>query len=300
MRVFKSQMSASEQAFYAALLCVCAVATGLAASEGYSPPAFGHYQPILDRMPFGALPADFNAVPVDPATIKNEEQVKADQQKLAKQINMSAVNVTPDGETAIGFTDLSEKTPINYYLMVGSTAGGWSVLSADYDEETATIEKDGVSITLKLGKGLVDPAAQPTKPGSPAAAGSPLLGLHRGLAPKGMPGERPAAPPFPAALALPNRLPDRPPESAHDVSYRERLLERKQQEDKVLQAAAKKQQEQFKKMVQEVAVSEIKKREEEAAQAAANAPQPNEPLQEAPLQEVQQAEAPNALPPDRK
>ena len=127
------------------------------AGEPYSPPPFGHYQPILDRMPFGALPANFNAA--DPAAAQTEAQVKAEQQALAKQVNMSAVNVTPDGATAIGFTDLSVNPPVNYYVRVGDSAGGWTVLSADYDEEMASIEKEGVAITLKLGQGLVDTPA---------------------------------------------------------------------------------------------------------------------------------------------
>jgi len=278
MRVFKFQTSESGQALYAALLSMCAAATGLASSEGTSSPAFGHYQPILDRMPFGELPSNFNAVPVDPATVKSEEQVKADQQKLAKQINMSAVNVTPDGATAIGFTDLSDKTPINYYLLVGTTAGGWTVVSADYDEETATIEKDGVSITLKLGKGLIDPPSP--KPATGTTGGG---GLRRGsLVSKHTPGEQ--AVPIPRAVTLPTRLPDMPPEMSSDEgggsSYKARLLERKQQEDKALQAAAKKQQEQLMKLAHEAAANEIKRREEESAQAVANTPQANEPPQE--------------------
>jgi hypothetical protein len=48
---------------------------------------------------------------------------------------------------------------------------GYTILAADYDVETATIEKDGVVITLQLGKGLVV-AAAPAAPalGNPIAA----------------------------------------------------------------------------------------------------------------------------------
>ena len=279
MRGFTFQTSESKQALYAALLCMCAAATGLAASEGFSSPPFGHYQPILDRMPFGALPANFNASSVDPAAAKNEEQVKADQQKLAKQINMSAVNVTPDGGTAIGFTDLSEKPPINYYLLVGAEAGGWKVLSADYDEETALIEKEGISITLKLGKGLVDTAPQPGKPVSSVIAGVPTGGLHRAA-----PGGRPDAL-VPRSSAVP---PPGAPDKAGG-SYRDRLLNRKQQEIMEVQVAAKKQQEQLENLAREAAQKEIKKREEEAAQseAEANNPAPDDPPPDAALPGVQ-------------
>lgn len=123
--------------------------------EEYKARSFAYYQPILDRMPFGAPPPD---VPPELSAeqAKDAAQVQAEQQKLAKQINMSCINVTPGGATAIGFTDLNEKPPLNFYLLVGATGGGWKVLDANYDEEWAQIEKDGVTITLKLGKGLID------------------------------------------------------------------------------------------------------------------------------------------------
>ena len=290
MREFKSQTAESGKALYASLLCVCAVATALAASErGVTTQPFGHYQPILDRMPFGAeAPV---AAAVDPAQAQTAAQLQADQQKLAKQVNMSAVNVTPDGETAIGFTDLSVNPPVNHFLLVGASADGWKVVSADYDAETATIEKDGVSITLQLGKGLIDPTAQPAKGASPAAPGMTPFGLRRGSPSFRSLGGQPATT-LPPAVTLPNRPPPvKPPELAPSDaggSYMERLRERKQQETKELQAASKKQQEQLMKLAHEAAANEIKKREAEAAaQADANAPQPNEPPLAAPAQEAQ-------------
>ena len=288
MRVFKSQTGESGKALYASLLCMCAVATGLAASEGVTSQPFGHYQPILDRMPFGAeVPV---AAAVDPVQAQTAAQVQADQQKLASKVNMSAVNVTPDGETAIGFTDLSVNPPVNHFLLVGASADGWKVVSADYDAETATIEKDGVSITLQLGKGLIDPNAQPAKTAAPAATGMPPFGLRRGSASFRSLGGQPPVPTLPPAVTTPNRPSVKPPEPATNEeggSYMERLRERKQQETKELQAATKKQQEQLMKLAHEAAANEIKKREEESAQADANAPPPNEVPQAAPAQEAQ-------------
>ena len=142
-----------------ALLCVCFAALCASAIPAdpvaMTPRPFSGYQPIIDRMPFGAPPPAVAAA-VDPALAQNAAQVQADQQKLAQKINMSCVNVTPDGTTAIGFTDLSDKTPVNYYLLVGATGGGWTVVAADYDDEWAQIKKDDITITLKLGKGLID------------------------------------------------------------------------------------------------------------------------------------------------
>ncbi len=237
------------------------VVMAFATSEGYVPPAFEAYRPILNRMPFGALPANFNAVPTDPAVAQNEAQVKAEQQKLAKQVNMSAVNVTPEGETAIGFTDLSEKPPVNYYLLVGAEGGGWKVVDADYDEETATIEKDGIRITLKLGQGLVDtaaPAAQAAGPKEvpPGVHRNPLLQRASLLTRTAGGGPGGGAPP-----PAPNQL---------QGSYKDRLLERRKLEVRQSQAAAQEQQDQLVKLAREAAQKEIQRREEEAVQSQDN------------------------------
>ena len=254
--------------------CACISVSVCATSEGYSPPPFGHYQPILDRMPFGAVSPTANAAPVDPETLKNEAQVKAEQQTLAKKVNMSAVNVTPDGQTAIGFTDLSQTPPVNFYLLVGSVAGGWTVKTADFDTETATLEKEGIAITLKLGQGLVD------APGVPAAK----TALSR------------FAPPFatqPAAAALPKNLPPNfgtsgtrttgggyqgsvpqpatAKESADTRSYVERLNERKSQQTAALLANETKQRQQLEALAREAAANEIRRREDKIAQAEADA-----------------------------
>lgn len=280
-----------------------------AVTEVNAAPPFGHYQPILDRMPFGALPANFGQVAVDPAAAQTAAQVQAEQQKLAKQVNMSAVNITPEGKTAIGFTDLSAKPPLNYYLLVGASADGWNVISADYDEEIATLEKDGVTITLKLGKGLVDPASAPTGapakapalvPSAPAAlataapqapAGVPGL-MHRpGVGTLARGGEgRPSLVRLPMESAAPMPAPQAA--AAGDAaaaglrSYKERLLERKTQETEAQAAAAKQQQEQLVKLAREAAMKEIARREAEAAEAAAEAGGAEQPM------DVQQQEAP--------
>jgi hypothetical protein len=160
-----------------------------ATTEGYTTAPYEHYQLILDRMPFGPLPPNFGEAPAEAPAV-TDAQMQAEQQKLAKQINMSCINVTPGGQTAIGFTDLNEKPPKSYYLLIGDAGGGWTVVNADYDEEWAQIEKDGVTITLQLGKGLID--APPTPPAAAAAVAA---------APAPSPAAAAAAPADPTAEA---------------------------------------------------------------------------------------------------
>jgi hypothetical protein len=145
----------TQRFLWAGLAALCAPFCAWSTAADAAPVPFSKYQTILDRMPFGALPANFGQAPVA-APLQTDAATQAEQQKLAQQINMSCINVTPDGSTAIGFTDLGAKPPVNFYLLVGAAAGGWTVVDADYDLEVAIIEKDGVRINLRLGKGLID------------------------------------------------------------------------------------------------------------------------------------------------
>ena len=73
---------------------------------------------------------------------------------------------TPAGDLVVGFTDNSAKPPRNLLLGVGEDADGYKVLSADLENETAALEKDGVSFTLKMNSSARTPVAG--VPGSPA------------------------------------------------------------------------------------------------------------------------------------
>lgn len=251
------------------------------AAGGYTPAPFSDYQPILDRMPFGALPANFN--PAAAEQTQTDAQVEAQQQQLAKQVSMSCVNITPDGSTAVGFTDLSEKPPQNYYLRVGSDSRGWNVLAADYDGEWAQLEKDGVTITLKLGQGLID---------GPPVAAAPAVADAPGSAPLSNPVSaspvlpRPAAPvsggrvlrpyhasPSSNASLFSKQLSDmqktqeeinKLKESGGDVtSYMDRLRERKAQEKADKAAAEEAARKQLQDLAQKITQDELKKRERE-------------------------------------
>ena len=138
-------------------LLPCAfTATAREAGSDYEMPPFSRYQVILDRMPFGALPANFNPDGGQPLPEQTPVEVQVEQQKLAQQVKMSCVNISPAGELMVGFSDLSAKPNKTYYLSVGDDRDGWKVVSADYDKEWAKLAKEGVEITLKLGKGLVE------------------------------------------------------------------------------------------------------------------------------------------------
>jgi len=135
------------------------------AALGFSMADFETYQPILARMPFGTVPDS----PSVNLTTPNERATEAAKAALARQVNMSALNIMPDGRPAVGFTDLSAKPPVNYYLAVGESDGGWTVLDVDPDGETAKLEKEGIPIDLKLGSGLIESPQVPGRPGRDAA-----------------------------------------------------------------------------------------------------------------------------------
>ncbi|MFA7172165.1 MAG: hypothetical protein WC340_01915 [Kiritimatiellia bacterium] len=246
-------------------------------SESYTPPPFSRYAPILERMPFGALPEKFGQT-LDSNVDKQELLIKAEQQKLASRVNMSAVNVTPQGATAIGFTDLSVKPPVSYYLLVGSEAGGWKVNSADYEAETAEIEKDGVSVSLQLNKGMGETPGAPAAPSKNTPA-NPILAAQRSPVtptPQGV--VKTTSPRPPAGSAAPSvsaatiRDKLRAAQAAQATqqeansgnesgarSYMERLRERKIEQAKALEMAQSTQRQQLEKLAREVASKEIEK-----------------------------------------
>ena len=262
-----------------ALPALCFSASA-ATTDSYTPVPFEHYQPILDRMPFGALPPGFGeAAPAAPT--QSEAQVQAEQQKLAKQVNMSCINITPDGSTAIGFTDLSAKPPVNYFLRVGSSANGWNVVAADYDEEWAQIQKDDITITLQLGKGLIDaPPAPRETPGAPAAAAQsappaatpPSAGLtfpqRIGAVRRPSQAGQPPMPSFPATqmadLQKTREEIEKLRKEGGDIkSYMDRLRERKMQETADRAAAESAAREKLQELARKITQEELSKKERE-------------------------------------
>lgn len=155
---------------------------------------FARYRTIIERKPFGPEPANFDpdtpgargggaGDASDPAA---QEAAKAqEEQKIIAAVRVSALNVTPSGKIAVGFTDASKQPTGVYYLKVGETRDGWTVKAADAREMKVTLEKDGVEATLGLGEGSAD-VAKNDKKGAP----SPVTLLARTGHPRA---DRPAA-----------------------------------------------------------------------------------------------------------
>ncbi|MBQ8113956.1 MAG: hypothetical protein IJ146_12220, partial [Kiritimatiellae bacterium] len=122
---------------------------------------FERYKTIMDRMPFGPEPAGFDpdsgsrgaggADAIDPNAI--QEQLSEEAQRILASVRVRALNVSPSGKVAVGFTDSSQQPAVTYYMKVGESRNGWSVKDADVMAMTVTREKDGVEASLMLGEG---------------------------------------------------------------------------------------------------------------------------------------------------
>lgn len=165
------------------LLCVCAGAA-FAEKQPYS-----RYQSIVDRQMFGALPAGFDPTKLPSEVTKSSQrELTKEQEQLKSAIRFSVINMTPDGQVAVGFTDSSDgKNPRHYYLKVGESRGGWLVKEADPETATMTIAKGEIEVTLTIGGDSAKDAAATAKAGAARAndgisllnapgARSPLLG----------------------------------------------------------------------------------------------------------------------------
>ena len=114
------------------------------------------YQSIIDRQMFGPLPPGFDPTKspneVQKTSGKEEKQLTQEQEKLQSSIHFSVINVTPEGATAVGFTDNSDpKAPVHYYLKVGEKRNGWEVKDADANKASMTIAKGDIEVSLTLG-----------------------------------------------------------------------------------------------------------------------------------------------------
>ncbi len=139
-------------------LMLGAALSAVAVDDGFKP-----YQTILERMPFGRPPAEFdpdNPGIHMPSRLAEESEVTAtnlEQEKIAEYIRsivrVCALNVPPDGEPVVGFTDAAHTPPRNHLLARGQTADGWTVLDIDTDSCRAVLSREGVSVSLALNGG---------------------------------------------------------------------------------------------------------------------------------------------------
>ena len=122
---------------------------------------FERYQPIIDRQMFGQPPPNFDpAKPPSEAprggAARGEEELTREQAVIKSSIHFSAINVTPDGATAVGFTDNSNpKTPVHYYLKVGEKRNGWEVLALRYGAVIGRLE-DAADALIRYADGKLD------------------------------------------------------------------------------------------------------------------------------------------------
>ena len=124
---------------------------------------FQRYRMILDRLPFGSLPAGFDP---NAPTAAEAAQQEADAKKQAAQIEelmkkakMSAFNTNPDGKVFIGISVQQDKISRTYYLAEGETQDGWEFVSADRAACSAKVRKDGIEAVFSLGGGAAPEVA---------------------------------------------------------------------------------------------------------------------------------------------
>lgn len=176
------------------------------------------YQVIINRKPFGDLaqPSGGQQDAAAAQAAAMEAQAAREQEAMARQIDLVAVNITLHGTVSVGFVDKGAKPAESHYLAVGETEGGFTVEAADYAAETATISKDGVKVTLKLGAGVVAEAAAGEGDGAgDAASGSAAANAANAAAP-----QRPAS-----------RVLRRPGAPGTIGGYRSAVRERRRAED---------------------------------------------------------------------
>ena len=162
-------------------LALLAAVTAVAEKQPYD-----RYQSIVDRQMFGPLPPGFDPTKspseVQKSSSQEEKQLTQEQEKLQSSIHFSVINVTPEGDTAVGFTDNSDpKAPVHYYLKVGEKRNGWEVKEADAAAATMTIAKGDIEVSLSLGGNSAKDAGSTAKAGAQSNRPGPGAGLRSGL-----------------------------------------------------------------------------------------------------------------------
>jgi len=178
----------SNDEFRAAFCAVAALFCLVAVAERQP---LDRYQSIIDRQMFGQPPPNFDpTIPpsqVQKGSASEEKELTREQEAVKSSIHFSAINVTPAGDVAVGFTDNSDsKLPIHYYLKVGEERNGWKVLEADAVKAKMKIAKGDIEVELDLGANSGKGGGATSRVGAMAAgnagAGRRLMGGGRRLA----------------------------------------------------------------------------------------------------------------------
>ena len=165
-------MTPKMKSLFVLLLAACAFAAN-AEKMPYS-----RYTNIIERQMFGPLPDNFDPtkppseVAKSAAARQAEEERAKKEEQLRSNVSFSMINITPDGDVKVGFTDKSKSPPVNYYMGVGEEQkrDAWIVKEVDVDAEEMTIEnvKEKIEITLTLGGDSSKDANATKKAGSKA------------------------------------------------------------------------------------------------------------------------------------
>ena len=168
---------------FRAAFCAVASLVCLAAAAERQP--FDRYQSIIDRQMFGQPPSNFDPTKPPSQVQKGagDEKVLTDEQKAIKSaIHFSAINVTPAGDVAVGFTDNSDsKLPVHYYLKVGEERNGWKVLEADPIKATMKVAKGDIEVALDLGANSAKGGGSAARAGVNASPGISTANRRAGL-----------------------------------------------------------------------------------------------------------------------
>ena len=166
-------------------IVLIAVALFLSAAYAEKQP-ISRYQSIIDRQMFGPLPPGFDPTKspneVQKTSGREEKQLTQEQERLQSSIHFSVINVTPEGATAVGFTDNSDpKAPVHYYLKVGEKRNGWEVKEADANKASMTIAKGDIEVSLTLGGNSAKDGGTSRAGGAASAATAPGAARRPGL-----------------------------------------------------------------------------------------------------------------------
>ena len=163
----------------------CAVASLFCLAAVAERQPIDRYQSIIDRQMFGQPPPNFD--PTKPPSqvqkgASDEKVLTREQEAIKSAIHFSAINVTPAGDIAVGFTDNSDsKLPVHYYLKVGEERNGWKVLEADPVKATMKVAKGDIEVALDLGANSAKGGGSTARAGANAATAAATAGRRSTL-----------------------------------------------------------------------------------------------------------------------
>ena len=214
----------------------CAVASLFCLAAVAERQPIDRYQSIIDRQMFGQPPPNFD--PTKPPSqvqkgASDEKVLTREQEAIKSAIHFSAINVTPAGDIAVGFTDNSDsKLPVHYYLKVGEERNGWKVLEADPVKATMKVAKGDIEVALDLGANSAKGGGSTARAGANAATAGRRPGLLASRRPTGL-----APDPVMNGASLRERR------AAREQARQEEAAKEKELEDKRKAEAAEKEKE---------------------------------------------------------